>query len=126
MKREQYASDLSDEEWAILEPLIPAAKEGGRERTVEMREVVNAIFYLVKSGCSWRMLPHEFPKWPTVYTYFNGWRKSGQWGIWNQELRERVRVQAGHERTPSAGSIDSQSVKTSQKGAFEATMRARK
>ena len=126
MKRERYPTDLSDEEWAILEGLIPPAKEGGRERTTDMREVVNAIFYLVKAGCSWRLLPHEFPKWQTVYTYFNAWRKSGQWAKWNGLLRERVREQAGRESTPSAGSIDSQSVKTSQKEACVATTQARK
>jgi putative transposase len=82
-----------------------------------MREVVNALFYLVKAGCSWRLLPHEFAKWQTVYTYFNAWRKSGQWEAWNQLLREQVRERAGREASPSAGSIDSQSVKTSQKGA---------
>jgi|SRR6185369_7027674 len=126
MKRETYPTDLSDEEWSILEPLIPVAKVGGREREVDMREVMNAIFYLLKTGCSWRMLPHEFPKWQTVYTYFNAWRKGGQWERWNRLLREQVRLQAGRQATPSAGSIDSQSVKTSQKGAFAATMQAKK
>src|SRR5262245_17063212 len=105
MKREAYATDLRDEEWAVLEPLIPPAKAGGREREVDLREVVNAIFYLVKGGCSWRMLPHEFPKWQTVYTYFNAWRKSGQWETWNRLLREQVRARDGRESTPSAGSI---------------------
>ena len=126
MKREKYDSDLTNKEWVIFEPLIPPAKPDGRARSVEMREVVNAIFYVLKTGCSWRMLPHDFPKWQTVYTYFNAWRKSGQWTRWNTELRERARTAAGREPTPSRCSIDSQSVKTSQKGAFGALMRGRK
>jgi putative transposase len=116
MKREPYPSDLSDEEWAILEPLIPAAKPGGKPRTTDMREVVNAIFYVNKSGGQWRMLPHEFPKWPTVYFYYNTWRTAGLWGQWNALLRERVRKAAGREATPSAAILDSQTVKTGQKG----------
>jgi putative transposase len=92
MKREPYPSDLIDEEWAILEPLIPPAKPGGKPRTTDMREVVNAIFYVHKSGGQWRMLPHEFPKWQTVYDYYNTWRTAGVWGQWNARLRERVRA----------------------------------
>ena len=116
MKREPYPSDLSDQEWAIFEPLIPPAKPGGKPRTTDMREVLNAIFYVNKSGGQWRMLPHEFPKWQTVYYYYNTWRKAGLWGEWNALLREKVRVEVGREPTPSAAILDSQSVKTSQKG----------
>ena len=116
MKREAYPSDLSDEEWAILEPLIPAAKPGGKPRTTDMREVLNAIFYVNKGGIQWRMLPHEFPKWQTVYYYSNRWRKAGLWGEWNARLRERVRREAGREATPSAAILDSQTVKTTHKG----------
>ncbi len=122
MKRETYPSDVSDKEWAILEPLIPAAKPGGKPRTTDMREVLNAIFYVNKSGGQWRMLPHEFPKWQTVYYYYNTWRKAGLWGQWNALLRSRVRKEAGREDSPSAAILDSQSVKTSQKGGQEASM----
>ncbi len=116
MDTKRYASDLSDREWELLEPLLPVAKPGGRPRRVNLREVVNAIFYLLKTGCQWRMLPKEFPKWKTVHDYFSQWRKNGTWQHLNDALREQTRRAAGRNRTPSAGSIDSQSVKTTGKG----------
>jgi putative transposase len=111
-----YPSDLTDRQWAILEPLIPPAKPGGRPRSVEMREVINAIFYVDRTGCQWRALPHDFPPWSTVWTYFRTWRNDGTWERIHTALREQVRVKQGREPTPSAAIIDSQSVKTSQKG----------
>ena len=112
MNRKPYPSDLSDEGWTILEPHIPLAKWGGRPRTVDMREVMNAIFYVLRSGCSWEMLPHDFPAHQTVYDYFNKWRKSGDWERINRVLREELRRKEGRE-----ASVDSQSVKTTEKGA---------
>lgn len=116
MRRRDYPSDLTDAEWKILEPLIPPAKEGGRPRTTDMREVLNAIFYVNRTGCQWRALPHDFPPWSTVWSYFRTWRNDGTWQRVHTALREQVRVSMGREPTPSAAIIDSQSVKTSQKG----------
>ena len=124
--KKRYSSDLTDEEWGILEPLIPAAKPGGRPRTVNMREVLNGIFYILKTGCQWENLPKDLPASGTVFYYFNRWRKEKVWQQMSASLREQVRVKAGREATPSAGSMDSQSVKTTEKGAVVATMAARK
>jgi putative transposase len=124
MDRKPYPSDLTNDQWAILKPLIPPAKTGGRRRTVDMREVMNAIFYVLKSGCQWDMLPHDFPPKGTVYDYYNAWRKDGTWERMNQALREELRQELGREATPSAAIIDSQSVKTTEKGAVAATMPA--
>ena len=128
MTRTSYPSDLTDRQWSIIEPYIPPAEPGGRERTVDMREVVNAILYLNRTGCSWRMLPHEFPPWGTVHYYYRRFRIDGSWQLIHDKLREKVRRKAGKKPTPTAAIIDSQSVKTDapQKGALMVSTRARK
>ena len=114
MKTQNYPSDLTDEQWKYIKELIPAAKRGGRTRTVDMQEVVNGIMYVVKGGIQWRMLPHDFPKWKTVYHYYNTWRKAGIWKRIHDTLRAKVREKEGKHKHPTAGSIDSQSVKASE------------
>lgn len=116
MTRLSYDTDLTDYQWEILKLLIPPAKTGGRNRSVNIREVLNAIFYLLANGIKWRAMPHDFPKWQTVYTYFRAWESDGTWRTINQQLREQVRKQAGRNPKPSAGSVDSQSVKTAMGG----------
>ena len=116
MNRKAYDSDLTDKEWSLLAPFIPPAQPGGRPRTTDMREVVNALFYLLRGGCAWRLLPHGFPKWKTVYHYQRTWRRAGLWEQIHSVLRERLPAMAGRETQPSACIIDSQSVKTTGRG----------
>src|SRR3954451_24588982 len=106
--RKHCPTDLSDAEWNYLEPHMPAPNGHGRPRTHSLREILNAIFYLLKSGCRWRLLPHDFPRWPTVYHYFRKWRLDGTWERINHALRERLRVRSGRDPKPGAGAVDSQ------------------
>src|SRR5690349_19759036 len=111
-----YPSDLDDTEWQIIRRLLPASKPGGRPRETDLRTVVNAIFYILRSGCAWRMLPNDFPPYSTVYMYFKQWRVDGTWEKIHDTFRARIRGQEGRKKSPSAAIIDSQSVKTTEKG----------
>ena len=111
-----YSSDLTDREWSILEPLIPKPKPGGRPIKHTRRSILNAIFYLNRTGCQWSMLPKDFPPKSTVFDYFSAWRKSGLWVELNQRLRVKVRVADGRRPAPTAAILDSQSVKGSEQG----------
>ena len=124
MIRKPYPTDLTDEQWARIAPSIPPAMPGGRRRTVNVREVVNAILYFVRTGCQWRNLPHDFPPWGTVHYYYSRWRLDGTWQKVHDALREQVRSEKeGREATPSAAIIDSQSAKTTEKGGLAVTTR---
>ena len=114
--RKTYQSDLSDTEWARIEPHLPVPKSVGRPRIHPPREIFNAIFYVLRSGCAWRLLPHDFPPWKTVHHYFRIWRIDGVWEQLNTALRERLRVRLGRNPQPSAGMVDSQSAKTTGVG----------
>jgi putative transposase len=121
-----YPSNLTDEQWQLLELLLPPAKPGGRPRTTDIRQVVNGIVYLVRSGCSWRMLPHDFPPRPAVHDYYRKYRRDGIWNQIYEMLHERVRLEAGRQASPSAAIIDSQTVKTASKGGIAVMTPARK
>jgi putative transposase len=114
--RKTYPTDLSDTEWARIEPHLPVPKASGRPRTHSPREILNAIFYVLRSGCAWRLLPHDFPPWKTVHHYFRIWRIDGVWERLNTALRERLGVRQGRNAQPSAGIVDSQSAKTTGVG----------
>jgi putative transposase len=114
--RKPYATDLTNAQWAKIEHLVPAPKTGGRPAKYTRREILNALFYMARSGCSWRLLPHDFPSWRIVYWYFGIWRDAGLFEQINSVLRKEVRIQAGKDPEPSAAIMDSQSVKTTEKG----------
>ena len=127
MERKPYPSDLSNAQWELIERHIPPEQWGGRTRSVDMREVINAMMYLTRTGCQWRAIPHDLPNRSTVRHYYDRFRRDGTWPKVHDTLREQVRVSVGKKPTPSAAIIDSQSVKTTEKrGSAADTMRARK
>src|SRR5688572_10286019 len=116
MLKRPYSTDLSDEEWRLIAPLLPAAVAGGRPRRTDLRAVLNAIFYILRTGCQWRLLPREFPAWGTVYHYFRTWKISGVWVRLQQTVYKRMRQHAGRSACPSVVIMDGQSVKTTERG----------
>ena len=122
MRRRRYPSDLTDPQWALVSPHIPPAKTGGRPRTTDMRAVFDAILYLLRTGCQWRQLPADFPPWPTVHGYFRCWRIAGFWTVLHRALYPLTRAASGRNSGPTVAIMDGQSVKTSEKGAFAASM----
>src|SRR5471032_346879 len=120
----RYPSDLTDAEWALVEPMIPPAKRGGRRREVNVREVLNAVFYVLSTGCQWQALPKDLPPKSTAHCYFMLWDWDGTLERIHHALYVAAREQAGHEASPTAAIIDSQSAKASQKGALRLTRRA--
>jgi len=126
MDTKNYPSDLTDGQWELIAPLLPKAKSGGRPRKVDLRQIVNAILYVARSGCSWRMLPGDFGPWSTVYDYFRKYRRDGTWKQIHDCLHIQVRLKEGRQASPSAAIIDSQSVKTAEKGGIAVMMPARR
>jgi transposase len=119
-QRKPYPTDLTDAEWAKIAHLVPkhtnGSPLGGRRPKYSQREILNALFYITKAGCTWRMLPHDLPPWQAVYGYFAEWRDAGVFMSINKALRRQIRIEVGKNPEPSATIMDSQSVKTAEKG----------
>jgi putative transposase len=115
-KRKAYPTDLTDKQWEVLKPHLPEPSQRGAPRSVNLREIMNGLTYVARSGCQWRMMPHDLPAWQTVYAYFRQWRDDGTWERINRELRIEVRELEGRDGEPSAAVLDSQTVKTTEMG----------
>lgn len=116
MERQGYPSDLSDAQWAVIQPLLPKRSKVGAPQTVDRREIINGILYVNRTGCSWRSMPHDLPNWSTVYGLYWSWRLHGTWSEIHEALRDQVRQAEGRKTSPSAAIIDSQTVKTTEAG----------
>jgi putative transposase len=126
MERPAYSTDMTDDQWQLIEPLLPPPKPRGRRRTVNVREILNAILYLLRTGCQWRNLPHDFPPRGTVHSYYWRWGRDGVWERVHDALRDQLRRAQGRDKSPSLAIVDSQSVKSTEKGDRAATTPARK
>src|ERR671914_1084846 len=124
-QRLTYTTDLTDDEWQILKPLLPPDKAGGRPRKYPMREVINGIQYVLRAGCAWRLMPHDLPQWQTAYQTWRAWRQDGTWVRLHAPLRDRVRTAMGRHPQPSAAIIDAQTVKPPANGGPTAMMAPR-